>query len=75
MSSALQLVKDMMHKNRVFKIPFLVIYKAYISKCFVVVISVLSSIITPNAVTLDNSFQISSLIVSDIASKNSCPEI
>ncbi|PKB94047.1 hypothetical protein RhiirA5_365805 [Rhizophagus irregularis] len=75
MPSALQLVKGTMHKNRVFKIPFLVTYEAYISKCFVVVISVLSSIITPNAVTLDNSSQISSLIVSDIASKNSCPEI
>src|SRR5204862_6580768 len=68
-------VKGKRHKKRVLNIPCLVTYETYISKCLVVVISVLSSIIIPNATTSDNSFQISSSIVLAIAIRNSCPEI
>ena len=71
MLSALKLIKYIRHKKRVFKIPSLVIYKTYISKCFVVIISILSSIIISNTIVSNNSFQISSSIVLDIAFKNS----
>ncbi len=72
---ALKLVKCTRHKKCVFKIPSLVTYEIYISKCFIIVISIFSSIIIPNTIVSNNSFQISSSIILDITFKNSFSKV